>query len=159
MISLTRFAAGRRIAGEVQKQRALALRHRASAPVRTEVNPHQRRARDGAQDLRTGVWQTLLKLPVATARCQRDAGLRWPGPPHALAVKRRFITANASRMVIAIQPAFSAFDFRSKTPATTPFPRRNQDHGPHELAKHLLFPSSVLIRRRQIGAVANPNQS
>src|ERR1700722_8094116 len=68
--------------------------------------------------------RTLLKLPVATANASVTAGLRWPGPPHAFAVNTPVITAKAQPVAIAIQPAFSAFDFRNNTLATTPFPMR-----------------------------------
>src|SRR6202161_2400641 len=78
-----------------------------------------------ASKIRASVYgRTLLKLPVATANASVTAGLRWPGPPHAFAVNTPVITANAQPVAIAIQPAFSAFDFRSNTPDTTPFPMR-----------------------------------
>src|SRR5215471_2476464 len=47
-----------------------------------------------------------------------------PGLPHAIAVNTPHITANAHPAVITIQPEFSALDFFSNTPATTPSPNR-----------------------------------
>ena len=42
--------------------------------------------------------------------------------PQAIAVNTPHITAKAHPAVITIQPEFSAFDFFSSTPATTPSP-------------------------------------
>src|SRR6516165_3667378 len=51
------------------------------------------------------------------------AGFRCaPGLPHAIAVNTPHITAKAHPAVITIQPEFSALDFFSNTPATTPSP-------------------------------------
>jgi hypothetical protein len=47
-----------------------------------------------------------------------------PGLPQAIAVKIPAVTPNPHPVAITIQPAPSAFDFFSKTLATTPSPNR-----------------------------------
>ena len=58
-----------------------------------------------------------------------------PGLPQAIAVKIPAITARPHPVVMTIQPEPSPFDFLRRTLATTPSPKQDQHHGPHEFAE------------------------
>ena len=86
---------------------------------------------------------SLHSVSPMTANPIVIAGLRC-APLNCPTAKTATMTAMPQPKVMTIQPAFSAFDWESRTPATTPFPSRIRSAVPITSAPKMLKSLSFL---------------